>query len=84
MVLLYSSAHCCLPPSICRKLFTQAFEADVVRARINAGSTTAIAAITNNSITPAMINLLELRVITPNDQAHAQPPERGVNWNNDV
>jgi hypothetical protein len=33
--LLFSSAHCCFAPSICRKLLLQLLYADVVRARIN-------------------------------------------------
>src|SRR6185369_981892 len=31
--LLYSSAHPCLAPSICRRLFTQAFDAELERAQ---------------------------------------------------
>ena|SRR5206468_1010873 len=73
VVLLLSSIHCCLAPSIIRKLFTQAFEADVLQARINAGSTTATTMITNTTVAAATINFLELRVMTLNAAAQARP-----------
>ncbi len=41
MVLLFSSAHYCLAPSICLKLFRHEFIAEVVRARMKLGITTA-------------------------------------------
>src|SRR6266478_6612385 len=36
-VLLFSSAHCWIPPSICRKLLMQAFCCEVVRALMKLG-----------------------------------------------
>src|SRR6266704_1529865 len=74
MVFLYSSAHCCLPPSICRKLFTQAFEADVVRARINAGRIMAATMTKSATIAAAILSLLDLGLITPNGPDQARRP----------
>src|SRR5437667_1291642 len=72
VVFLYSRAHCCLPPSSCRKLFTHAFEADVVRARINAGRIIAATMTKSATVAAAILNFLDLRVITPNDATHSR------------
>src|SRR5436309_14817495 len=83
VIFLYSSAHCCLPPSICRKLFTHEFEADVVSARINAGRIMAATMTNNATVTAAILNFLNLRVITPNVAAHLPPTRVNVERGND-
>jgi len=53
-------------------LFTQAFEAGVVRARINAGRIIAATMTNNATVTAAILNFLNLRVITPNARDHSR------------
>lgn len=68
VVFWYSNAHCCLAPSICRRLFIHPFEAGVVRARMNAGRTKATLMITNITIAAAMIDFLDIFMVTPDNQ----------------
>src|SRR2546425_894425 len=46
-------------------------EDDVLRARMNAGRIMAATMTTNATVTAAILNFLDLRVITPNDPAQA-------------
>lgn len=61
-----SNAHCCLPPSISRRLFGQELCDAVLRARTIAGSANAATATINTATETAMTNLLHPRDITLN------------------
>ena len=59
MLLLFSSAHCCIAPSTIRKPLMQAFGADVFLARINAGTIIAMQNI-NSAMHTTRIDFLEI------------------------
>src|SRR6266850_8217983 len=57
VILRFSSAHDCLAPFICRRLFTHAFDAVVFSARINEGRP--IATITTTTAPIAIIDFFD-------------------------
>lgn len=68
VVLPFSSAHDRFAPSIWRRLFTQALLAEVSRARIKVGTTTAQAASRRPSRSRGLPLILMPRKEAPNDE----------------
>jgi len=59
-------------------------EDDVLRARMNAGRIMAATMPTNATVTAAILNFLDLRVITPNEVSSATRPTRAFHCNLDA
>ena len=68
-VLRLSSTHCCVAPSICRRLLMHEFQHGVFRARINVGTTAAVRAKANTTPT-LMIDLLDMCVRALKPSSH--------------